>query len=200
MDGPNELTSGSSEAKSVFERRARYDSPANIFTIERPAVPSHVFVEEIAQAMAADAPTGWIALDVGARMGFDYPATTPLMLGRYARVRPGETLTGVFRASGELYYAIAGSGGAAKAGETIEWAAGDVFALPGGGETELTGGPDGAVLFQVTNEPELVFHGLDAPRPETAPTQAAHYRYSITEVRDITLKASILDSWVSRSS
>ena len=34
MDGPNELTSGSSEAKSVFEQRARYDSPANIFTIE----------------------------------------------------------------------------------------------------------------------------------------------------------------------
>ena len=54
MDGPNELTSGSSEAKSVFEQRARYDSPANIFTIERPAVPRHVFVEEIAQAIDID--------------------------------------------------------------------------------------------------------------------------------------------------
>lgn len=175
MDGPNELNADARETKSVFEQRARYDSPANIFTIKRPAVPKHVFVDEISQAMAADTPTGWIALDVGERMGFDYPATTPLLLGRYARVRAGETLTGAFRASGEIYYGIAGSGSAAKAGETIEWAAGDVFALPGGGETELTAGTEDAVLFQVTNEPELVFHGLDAPSPENAPTQAAHY-------------------------
>ena len=175
MDGPNEHVLDASEAKSVFEQRARYDSPANIFTVKRPAVPKHVFVDEIEQAMAADTATGWIALDVGARMGFDYPATTPMMLGRYATVRAGETLTGHFRASGEIYYGIAGSGSASKAGETIAWAAGDVFALPGGGETELTGGTDGAVLFQVTNEPELTFHGLDAPSPENAPTQAAHY-------------------------
>ena len=175
MDGPNEIVSDASATKSVFEQRARYDSPANIFTIKRPAVPKHVFVEEIEQAMAPDAPTGWITLDVGDRMGFDYPATTPLMLGRYARVNAGESLTGCFRASGEFYYGIAGSGSASKAGETIDWAAGDVFALPGGGETELVGGDDGAVLFQVTNEPELTFHNLDAPSPEYAPTQAALY-------------------------
>jgi gentisate 1,2-dioxygenase len=175
MDGPNELISNASETRSVFERRARYFSPANIFTVKRPAVPKHVFVEEIEQALAADAPTGWIVLDVGARMGFDYPATTPMMLGRYATVRAGETLTGRFRSSGEIYYGIAGSGSAAKAGEVIDWAAGDVFALPGGGATELAGGADGAVLFQVTNEPELTFLGLDAPRPESAPTEAVHY-------------------------
>ncbi len=175
MDGPNELISNASETKSVFEQRARYYSPANIFTVKRPPVPKHVFVEEIEQALAADAPTGWIALDVGARMGFDYPATTPMMLGRYATVRAGETLTGRFQSSGELYYVITGSGSAAKAGEVIDWAAGDIFALPGGGATELVGGPDGAVLFQVTNEPELTFLGLDAPRPESAPTEAVHY-------------------------
>jgi len=175
MDGPDTHISDTSDAKSVFEQRARYDSPANIFIIKRPAVPKHVFVEEIELAMAADTPTGWIVLDVGARMGFDYPATTPLMLGRYAKVRAGETLNGRFRASGEFYYGIAGSGSASKAGETIEWAAGDVFALPGGGDTELTAGGDGAVLFQVTNEPELTFNGLDAPRPEDAPTQAVLY-------------------------
>ncbi|MDH3738106.1 MAG: hypothetical protein OER92_02855, partial [Alphaproteobacteria bacterium] len=175
MDGPNELATDAAQTNSVFEQRARYDSPANIFTVKRPAVPKHVFVEEISQAMAADTPTGWIVLDVGARMGFDYPATTPLMLGRYAKVRAGETLTGQFRASGEIYYGIAGSGSATKAGETLQWNAGDVFALPGGGETELVGGADGAVLFQVTNEPELTFHNLEAPSPENAPTQAALY-------------------------
>lgn len=175
MDGPNEIAPEIAQAKSVFEQRARYDSPANIFTVKRPAVPKHVFIDEIEQAMAADTPTGWIVMDVGARMGFDYPATTPMMLGRYARVRAGETLTGQFRASGEIYYGIAGAGSASKAGETIEWAAGDIFTLPGGGETELVGGAGGAVLFQVTNEPELVFHQLDAPSPENAPTQAVLY-------------------------
>ena len=57
MDGPNERISDSTQAKSVFEQRARYDSPANIFTVKRPAVPKHVFVDEIEQAMAPDAPT-----------------------------------------------------------------------------------------------------------------------------------------------
>ncbi len=173
MDGPAEHAP--SEAKTVYQQRARYDTPANIFTVKRPPVPKHVFVEEITRAMADDTPTGWIDLDVGEKMGFDYPATTPLMLGRYARVRAGETLTGAFRATGEIYYAIAGSGSASKAGETIEWAAGDVFSLPGGGETLLTAPGEDAVLFLVTNEPELIFHGVAAPSPETAPVQAAHY-------------------------
>jgi gentisate 1,2-dioxygenase len=175
MDGPSEITTDAGDAKSEFEQRARYYSPANIFTVERPAVPKHVFVEEISQAMALDTPTGWIALDVGAQMSFDYPATTPLLLGRYARVRAGETLTGQFRASGEIYYGISGSGSASKAGETIDWAAGDVFALPGGGETELAATTEDGVLFQVTNEPELAFHGLEPPSPDNAPTETAHF-------------------------
>lgn len=175
MDGPNELISNPGETLSVYQQRARYYSPANIFTVKRPPVPKHVFVDEIAQAMADDAPTGWIALDVGAAMGFDYPATTPLLLGRYATVRPGETLTGEFRSSGELYYVISGAGSASKAGDVIDWAAGDIFALPGGDVSELNGGPAGAVLFQVTNEPELTFHGLAAPRPDASPTEAVHY-------------------------
>ena len=37
------------------------------------------------------------------------------------------------------------------------------------------------MLFQVTNEPELVFHQLDAPRPENAPTQAV--LYTAAEIR-----------------
>ena len=170
MDGSNELISNVSETETVFQKRARYYSPANIFTVKLPPVPKHVFTDEIEQAMANDAPTGWIALDAGVRMGFDYPATTPMLLGRYATVRAGDSLTGQFQSSGELYYVIAGAGSAAKAGEVIDWAAGDIFALPGGGETELTGGVEGGVLFQVTNEPELA-----APHPGASPTQAVHY-------------------------
>tara|TARA_B100000029_G_scaffold375677_1_gene370128 strand:+ start:1415 stop:2338 length:924 start_codon:yes stop_codon:yes gene_type:complete len=177
MDGSKENMT-SKDVKSVFESRARYDSPANIFTVKRPEVPKHVFVDEIEQAMGGDTPTSWVSLDIGKKMGFDYPATTPLLLGRYARILPGESLSGQFNASGEIYYVITGSGSASKSGEMISWSKGDVFALPGGGETELIGNQEVAVLFQVTNEPELDFHKLDAPLPEKAPTQAALYKSS----------------------
>lgn len=157
------------------EARARYYSPANIFKVERPPIPQMAFVAERDRAMAPDTPTGWIPLDIGNQIGLDEPATTPLMLARYARIAPSEALTGAFRASGEFYFAIAGNGRAHKGDETFGWEAGDVFSLPGGGETRLEGGEDGAVLLLVTNEPELAFHGLAAPTPEAAPTQAVRY-------------------------
>jgi len=155
--------------------RARYYSPANIFKVERPPIPQMAFVAERDRAMAPNAPTGWIALDIGTRIGLDEPATTPLMLARYARIAPGGSLTGAFRASGEFYFVISGDGRAQKADEAFAWQAGDVFSLPGGGETRLDGGSTGAILLLVTNEPELAFHGLAAPTPETAPTQAVRY-------------------------
>lgn len=155
--------------------RARYYSPANIFKVERPPIPQMAFVEARDQAMAPDAPTGWIPLDIGAQIGLAEPATTPLMLARYARIAPGETLTGSFRASGEFYFVISGDGRANKDGEAFDWQAGDVFSLPGGGETRLDGGAEGAVLLLVTNEPELAFHSLEAPAPHAAPTRAVRY-------------------------
>ena len=91
MDGSKENMM-SKEVKSVFENRARYDSPANIFTVKRPEVPTHVFVDEIERAMGVTTPTCWISLDISEKMGFDYPATTPLLLGRYDRILTGESL------------------------------------------------------------------------------------------------------------
>ena len=140
MDGHKENVLNNLQEKTIFEERARYDSPANIFTIKRPEVPKHVFIDEIKRALAPGTPSEWIVLDIGAKMGFDYPATTPLMLGRYARINAGESLKGKFRASGEIYYGISGSGHASKGDEIIHWSSGDVFALPGGGETEIVAG------------------------------------------------------------
>ena len=155
--------------------RARYFNPANIFTLKRSDIPCRVFGAELDRATDPATPTGWIPCDIGAEIGCAFPATTPIILARYARLRPGETLTGKFRATGEIYYAIAGSGRADKIGEHIDWAAGDFFALPGGGESALTGGPEGAVLFMVTNEPELAHQGSEPPRPENAPVAMAYY-------------------------
>jgi len=171
-------TAGTSDTNEDVVERARYYSPANIFNVERPAIPQMAFTAERDQAMAPDAPTGWIPMDIGQQIGLDEPATTPLMLARYARIASGETLAASFRASGEFYYVISGDGRATKADENFRWEAGDVFSLPGGGKTWLDGGAGGAVLLQVTNEPELAFHGLAAPAPETAPTPAVRYPMS----------------------
>ncbi|MEP4378156.1 MAG: hypothetical protein ABJ215_05185 [Alphaproteobacteria bacterium] len=171
MDG---TVNSTDQAESV-EARARYYSPANIFKVERPPIPQMAFVTQRDRAMAPDTPTGWIPLDIGEQIGLDEPATTPLMLARYARITPGETLTGAFHASGEFYYVISGDGRASKGNESFAWQSGDVFTLPGGGQTRLDGGAEGAVLLLVTNEPELAFHGLEAPTPDAAPTRAVRY-------------------------
>ncbi|MGB0571158.1 MAG: hypothetical protein ACPGQM_03680 [Alphaproteobacteria bacterium] len=173
MDGT--VSNADQAAAESVEARARYYSPANIFKVERPPIPQMAFVAERDLAMAPDTPTGWVSLDIGGQIGLDEPATTPLMLARYARIAPGEALTGSFCASGEFYFVISGNGHAHKGDESFGWEAGDVFSLPGGGETRLEGCAGGAVLLQVTNEPEVAFHGLDAPTPEASPTQAVRY-------------------------
>jgi len=173
MDGT--VSNSDQAASESVEARARYYSPANIFNVERPPIPQMAFVDARDQAMAPDAPTGWIFLDIGTAIGLKEPATTPLMLARYARIAPGETLTGSFRASGEFYFVISGDGQAHKGAESFTWQSGDVFSLPGGGETRLDGGATGAVLLLVTNEPELAFHELAAPVPDNAPTRAVRY-------------------------
>lgn len=162
-------------AKDPHLERARYYSPSNIFQVKRAPIPRRNFIAECERARAADTPTGWITLDISGEIGVETPATMPLMLARYAKIAPGETLDGRFAASGEIYYVIDGDGRAAKAGEEMAWQAGDVFTLPGGGDTELQAGAAGASLFQVTNEPELAFHGLAAPAPADAPTRAVRY-------------------------
>ena len=174
MDGSTPQTNTKAQA-GMQVARARYYSPAKIFKVERPAIPRHVFCDECDLAMSSTAATGWVTLDISSQIGLTTPATTPLMLARYARIRATETLTGAFQASGEFYYVIKGSGQATKDTESFYWQTGDVFSLPGGGETILTAAADDVVLFLTTNEPELAFHGLTAPAPENAPTQAVRY-------------------------
>lgn len=166
---------GQTSATDTPASRARYFNPANIFTLKRPDIPCRVFGDQLDRAFDEATPTAWIACDIGAEIGCPYPATTPIILARYTKLKAGETLTGRFRATGEIYYVIAGSGRADKVGETIEWDAGDFFALPGGGESKLSGGPEGAMLFMVTNEPELAHQGSEPPAPENAPVAMAYY-------------------------
>src|SRR6266480_1085682 len=92
-----------------------------------------------------------------------------------AHVFARESLATRFEASGEIYYVIAGSGETTWGSEAIGWDAGDVFCLPGGVTATHRASTRDAVLWIVTNEPELAFERAQAPRPGQAPVEAVHY-------------------------
>jgi len=186
------------------QARARYFNSANAFNIHLDPVPAHIFTEPAAAALAheaagVDAParsvgapvglpetnraatdgpaTGYFPCDQSARLGCPWPATTPFMLARYARIAPGASLGADFAASGSIWYVIAGKGTVRRTGDAGEapltWSCGDVFYLPAGAAVVQADGPESAVLWLVTDEPLLAYHGLRAARPDDA---AVHFK------------------------
>ncbi|MBI3455756.1 MAG: cupin domain-containing protein [Candidatus Rokubacteria bacterium] len=168
----------SERASSAYAANARYLSSLDGFNIKRPPIPPHVFRAERDRALSPTTPTGLIPLDLGARLELDGPATTPLILARYARIRAGETLETRLKASTELYYVITGTGQTVfgrDGAEAITWGSGDVFGLPGGGVVRHGAGPSDAILWVVTNEPQLAFERCEPPGPGQGPVEAVHY-------------------------
>jgi gentisate 1,2-dioxygenase len=164
-----------SVAGTACAGRARYFDSGNAFALKYPPVPCHQFLAERDRALDPATGTALIPLDLSARLGLEFPATTPLMLTCYARIRAGERLTTRFKASGELYYVLRGRGRTLNGGDTIEWGPGDVFCLPGGGETTHLAGEEDGVLWAITNEPALAFEHLEPPAPGNPVTAAVHY-------------------------
>ena len=121
--------------ETPYTQRARYYSSLDGFNIQKPRIPAHIFRAERDRAFDPATPTGLIACDLSRELEIGFPATAPLALARYARIRAGERLATRFAASGALYYVIAGSGESAQGGDVIAWDEGDAFCLPGGGET-----------------------------------------------------------------
>jgi quercetin dioxygenase-like cupin family protein len=161
--------------KSRAQERGRFFNTGNAFDVKLPPVPDHTFTAEPARVLDRDTPTGLIACDISATLGCAFPATTPLVLARYAKIRAGEELHARFAASGVIAYVLRGSGVTSCAGETVEWNEGDLFVLPGGMDaTHVAGGAD-AILWVVTNEPHLAFESLQAPPAGRAPTEVVHY-------------------------
>jgi gentisate 1,2-dioxygenase len=161
--------------RSAAEARGRFFNTGNAFNIVNPPVPDHVFVEEPLRALDESSPTGLIACDISGLLGCSFPATSPLLLAHYGRIRVGETLTTDFAASGTIAYVIQGAGITVSGSEQISWSAGDVFILPGGQPASHTAETT-AVLWLVTNEPQLAFETLRAPSPGQSPTDLVHYR------------------------
>ncbi len=162
--------------ESAAQARGRFFNTGNAFNVQLPPVPDRSFTVEPNKALDPATPTGLIACDISADLGCGFPATTPLVLAHYARIRAGETLTTDFVASGTIAYVIQGSGTTRCAGEDVRWAQGDLFILPGGETATHTAGDADAVLWIVTNEPQLAFENLRAPAPGDAPTDVVHYR------------------------
>ena len=161
---------------TAAEARGRFFNTGNGFNVQLPPVPDRIFTDEAMRALDAATPTGLIACDISVELACGFPATTPLVLAQYARIRTGDTLATNFVASGVIAYVIAGSGVTCCVGEKIAWQTGDLFILPGGAGATHTAGADDAVLWIVTNEPQLAFENLRAPGPGEAPTDVVHYR------------------------
>jgi gentisate 1,2-dioxygenase len=160
---------------SKAAERARFFNSGNAFNIKLPAVPNAVFGLEPQTALDPATPTGFIACDASAEMECAFPATTPLILARYGRIRAEEMLKADFEATGVITYVIRGSGETTVGDETIAWGPGDIFIAPGGATAEHTAGADDAVLWIVTNEPMLAFENLRAPTADARPTDLVHF-------------------------
>src|ERR1700730_15098132 len=154
---------------------ARYSNTGSAFTLQLPRVPDESCTAEPAKALHQDTPTGLVACDRSKELGCAFPATTPLVLARYARIRAGESLETNFAASGVISYVIVGSGSTVCGSERIEWNSGDTFVLPGGIEAVHQATPSDVVLWIVTNEPQLAFENLRPPQAGQAPTDLVHF-------------------------
>jgi gentisate 1,2-dioxygenase len=161
--------------RTPYAQRARYFSSADGFNVKHPRIPAHLFVAERDRALDPATPTGLIPLDLSRPLDIDVPATTPLILARFARIRAGETLATAFRASGQIYYVVAGAGETSWGSERLAWVQGDAFCLPGAVAATHVAGPRDVVLYVVTNEPQLAFERLEPPAAGQAPVEAVHY-------------------------
>jgi gentisate 1,2-dioxygenase len=159
---------------SQAQARGRFFNTGNAFNVQLPPVPDHLFTQEPLTALDPSTPTGLIACDLSQQLACPFPATTPLVLARYARIRAGDTLTTDFAASGIICYVIAGTGCTDAGTEQVNWNAGDLLILPGGPSYTHTATKD-AVLWIVTNEPQLAFERLQPPAPGQAPTAIVHF-------------------------
>jgi hypothetical protein len=131
---------------TAAEARGRFFNTGNSFNVRLPPVPDRISVAEPAKALDPATSTGLIACDISADLACRFPATTPLVLAQYARIRAGETLTTDFVASGAIAYVMTGSGKTQCAAQEIAWAVGDLFILPGGEPALHTAGDHNAVL------------------------------------------------------
>lgn len=151
------------------QARARFFNSGNAFDVKLPEVPAGRF------DAPPDGACGVFDCSQHEALGCAFPATTPLMLARYVRIAASESMAIDVRATGAVWYVIAGEGRVGGVSPDIVFGAGDVFLLPGAPGYRFAAGPAGALLWTVGNEPQLAFDASRPPRPPDAPVEPVHY-------------------------
>ena len=146
---------------NAYVARGRFVSVEDGFNIQRAPLEPDTFAAECAAAFDPAAPTGQYLLDRSTVLGTAWPATTPIMLARYLRIRAGETLAARFICGGAIHVVLQGSGTWQAGGDGFAWRQGDIFILPGGIESTYRATAD-SVVFCVTNEPLFAFERIGA--------------------------------------
>ena len=160
------------------EHRARFFNSGNAFNIKLPDVPNAVFSDEPAKALAQETETGFISCDASEVLNCPAPATSPLLLAQYLKIRGDAQFSHTYWASGVVHYAISGSGTLTVGDETIQWSQGDVVLAPGGVEISYLSSGSDAVFWVVSNEPHLKFEGLQPPEVTNTLTGLVHYSHA----------------------
>lgn len=174
MSSAAEAVSHPGTGSHAWNRRARFFNSGNAFALDLSPVPSVSFLDERDRAFDPATPTGLIDMDLSAALDLPFPATTPLVLSRYAVIRAGDTLPVRVRASTQLLCILQGRGSTAVAGEAVQWKAGDVLALPGAAHAEHSASED-AVAWLLSDEPSLGFLDVDPVELARATLQPVHY-------------------------
>jgi gentisate 1,2-dioxygenase len=158
---------------TAAEKRSRYFNSGNAFNIKLPPVPGKIFTEEPAKALEMEA-TGFINCDLSDQMQCAFPATTPLMLARYAVVKAGETLNARLVNTASIWYMISGRAELSVGDEVASTGKADVFLLPGGVPTTITASED-SLFWAVGNDPQLQFDTSVPVTGEGAAVEFVHY-------------------------
>ena len=145
--------------RSRYEERARFLSVEDGFNIGRRQLSARAFDGQRERAFSRTTPTESIVLDQSEVLGTPWPATTPIMLARYIRVRAGESLECNFVCGGAIHVVLEGRGEWFTASDRFAWEKGDVFVVPGGVDSTYRASTD-SVLYCVTNEALYSFEAI----------------------------------------
>ena len=163
------------QPSSPAEERARFFNSGNAFNLALKPIPDAVFDAEIKTAMSPETQTGFIDCNIADRFDNPTPATTPFLMARYARINDGETLKASFNTAGSIWYVISGNGETTIGDQNVSWSAGDLFVLPGCSEAKVKGLGDSAVLWVVTNEPQMAFENVQHINYLESSIEFVHY-------------------------
>lgn len=146
---------------------------------EIPPVPIRTFPAKLHQ----EGPTRIVHFDHSKELKTDYPATSPNCLASYVHIEAGKSLTTDLQATSHLFYVLHGRGEIATAGDSIEFAKGDIITLPAS-ETITYRADEDSAFYYVNDSPVLRYLGV---KPSSQIFKPVHYEadWLVSEVRRV---------------